>query len=292
MKRNKAMRIAIVLLALVLVSTMGMVGTLARYAETLDAVESNVVRAGLWRIGGTANVSLGAALRTYNDSANVDPLKASQYTPDGDRKMIVPGTLIKADQPFTIQNFSEVAVDLAITGLTLEGATAAFLAQLEFAIAAAGPYAGPGLTLAEINTWLTNNSAAILGAAATTTLAPKVGVTAPITPNLFIRWAFDDDSEVNADRTPTNVLDGSLIDTPIGKAQAAALLGPNVTPLAPCPDWDGDTCTASHAECNLGGRQASLGNNWQAGSPAIQSPNEFKISLTLTAQQVLPTAAP
>jgi hypothetical protein len=124
MKRNKALRIAAILMALVLVSTMGMVGTLARYTTDFD-IESRTVRAGLFRVTGPADLTTAVSFTRLqgdgDDDENVLAYGAGTSNLGGStgEDILVPGSIVRVDGPIEIRNLSEVAVRISLDSLAL-----------------------------------------------------------------------------------------------------------------------------------------------------------------------------
>jgi len=126
MKKNKALRIAAALLVVVMLTTCGMTGALAKYVDTVE-VGSTTVRAGLWRIGGP-----GASTHTFETfllegDATADTDTETHATPyvttyptatnDG---IVVPGSIIKV-KAIEVTNYSEVDVALSFGSITVTG---------------------------------------------------------------------------------------------------------------------------------------------------------------------------
>jgi len=233
MKRNKVLRIAIVLLALVLVSTLGMTGTLARYVAEFDGA-SATVRAGLFRVtvDDTTPAALSPVLYRFNDDGTVAPTLAASSNGDN---IIVPGTLFKADSAFTVYNDSEVAVDI---GLALPANPETFLsgftttagaAALQFSFNEGGAWH----TIAELGA---APGGFDLGAALLPTpivLAP--GASDDLDISVWVRWVFSVNAAADED-----------IDTVIGLRAADAILGipavcvcEGLAPEAPCENAAG-----------------------------------------------------
>jgi len=102
MKRNKFLRIATVLMALVLVSSLGMVGTLARYVTALEGITSTVVRAGAFDV----SIDIDELDWEYEEE---DHIKIT----DGDF-IIVPGAVITISGAINIVNDSEVCIQVGV----------------------------------------------------------------------------------------------------------------------------------------------------------------------------------
>ena len=125
MKRNKTLRIATILLALVLVSAIGMAGTLARYIADFDGA-SVAVRAGRFNVEVDDDLSdafTWGALLVYDGSND------NEFAESGD-DIIVPGSQLRADGAITVFNDSEVAVRVTIIDIEIES----FISFLEFSI--------------------------------------------------------------------------------------------------------------------------------------------------------------
>ena len=129
MKRNITLRIATFFLALVLISTIGMTGTLARYAQTFDGTPASV-RAGKFDVvvGGTVGIPL--SLEEYGGGEEVHAAAASDATI---KTIIVPGSQLVPTAGaggITITNNSEVTVDIELDSVELTNA----IAPLEFSV--------------------------------------------------------------------------------------------------------------------------------------------------------------
>ena len=135
MKKNKAIRIAIALLVVAVLTTCGMTGSLAKYVDEFKA-EGLVVRAGLFDVRAepkvelegelwcySADGSLTAALATegnalkYADTGSL-PASGSPPVKTTAANIIVPGSLIKV-KGFEIINYSEVDVTVALKELKI-----------------------------------------------------------------------------------------------------------------------------------------------------------------------------
>jgi hypothetical protein len=262
MKRNKSLRIACILMALVLATTLGLVGTLARYVDTIDGV-SATVRAGLFRVtaeSGTDEFTFGAQLYVQGEWVDCDCGEAGcedevfVATNDGDLfevdellaqrddalvdddadGIIVPGTVIGTDGYIAVINESEVAVYIE---LDLE-------AMLEDDFIDAGPFADflyfsfrdedgdmmPWLTVTDFIDLLETDADAreaivVINDGDDAFIPALAGVADPaeVTLNLYARWVFGDAPDYNEDQ-----------DSPLGIDAACVLLG----------DCDHDNCNA------------------------------------------------
>lgn len=248
MKKNKFLRTAAVLLALVLVSTIGMTGALAKYITDFTAT-STTVRAGLfWVTGpGTTDAIIGADL--YEGDMSAGENEAMAYS-GSSLDIIVPGSIMKAC-PFTVTNWSEVDVEIAIDSLTC----AAGAIPLKFSVGELVADPGPDVPA----NWVWEDDitdldlADILGAsgllkskpAAVAAALPTNEIT--VTPNLYILWPFGQDVAAVIDTDMVTVLTPAVTDktdgldkqqsandndadTVIGTDQAKALLDP-IPPL-------------------------------------------------------------
>jgi len=185
MKRNKFLRIAAVLMALALVTTLGVTSTLARYVATFEDQGGHVVRAGLFDVEATVGdvIAIGTPAGGW-ESTNGDVI-------------IVPGLQIDVEVEIIIDNYSEVDVTIEFENFEIE--VDAFAgAELEFS--------NDGGT-----TWVTDTSAWELADIAVT--LPTAGFAALSTGSVIdlefsIRWNSD-----GADETT-----GGLVDTDIGLA--------------------------------------------------------------------------
>lgn len=202
MKKNKVLRIACILMVLALVSTCGMVGTLAKYT-TSGTGDSDVARAGLFRV--TIGSDFGTSVALSSAGFTV-PVTATLYEEDGTTEedhaaagnadnIIVPGTVLEVPG-INIYNPSEV--DVKITA-ALNTSAAAYTMPLEFSLSATGDWG----TLADLNT-------ALAGASATT-LAALDTTGAEAVPTIYVRWVFGDSAN-------------NALDTGIGEYVAGKLL--------------------------------------------------------------------
>jgi hypothetical protein len=118
MKRNKTLRIATILLALVLVSTLAMVGTLARYVTTVEDLETGRVRAGLFRVvAGDDEIPIAMATNLFDGDFTAEE-HVAQYT-ESTLDIIVPGTIVEATAVVSVANYSEVDVRLEVAGIDI-----------------------------------------------------------------------------------------------------------------------------------------------------------------------------
>lgn len=189
MKRNHSIRIAIVLLAVVLVSTLGMAGTLSRYVSDIGSAAATV-RAGIWDVADLGNDIEATAVFVLAGSGAV-------VARDGD-DIIVPGSTVTfTPGDLLITNNSEVAADIILTGATL-AVPAGFAARLTFT------YGGTTYTsLDELNTALASAAdtplATILAGGNTTLNASNLSIA--------VNWPFN-----------AGGADGNALDTAIGAA--------------------------------------------------------------------------
>jgi len=126
MKRNKFQRAAAIILALVLVTTIGMTGTLAKYVSSFDG-DTKTVRAGLFYVvGNTATLTFDM----WEGDGSDEETNVASYGDDllpnpSPIDIIVPGMMLKARAAessggaddvsrATIYNYSEVDVKVAI----------------------------------------------------------------------------------------------------------------------------------------------------------------------------------
>ena len=112
MKRNKALRIAAILLSLVLISTCAMTGTLAKYATKFENLGSDVIRAGIFKVTGPADATEIELTATLLDGDMGAEDEAESY--GGDLGIIVPGSVVQLSAEFKVVNLSEVTVEIAI----------------------------------------------------------------------------------------------------------------------------------------------------------------------------------
>jgi len=116
-RKRSTLRIAAILLALVMVSAIGLAGTLARYTAEFEGA-SATVRAGVFRVTPGAfstAFTLGAANAIFNaDGTTANP---NVVATGG---IIVPGSVIRSSAgTFTVNNQSEVAVNVFMAGVEL-----------------------------------------------------------------------------------------------------------------------------------------------------------------------------
>jgi len=117
MKRNKALRIAAILLTLVLITTCGMVGTLAKYVDTFPGA-SKLVRAGLFHVvGDMTNLTFDI----FEGDGSGAEGNASAYANTGIDDILVPGMRLQAatGSSATIYNYSEVDVYVEVVGFSV-----------------------------------------------------------------------------------------------------------------------------------------------------------------------------
>jgi len=129
LKRNTPLRIAAVLLALVLITTIGMTGTLAKYVKPFEGIGGTVARAGMFFVACPQDSIVASGTLREGDDSGIET-HAKKYTatdPLLDLELIVPGSLLKLQSDFDIVNYSEVDVEIAITDLILTSFTPALL---------------------------------------------------------------------------------------------------------------------------------------------------------------------
>ena len=222
MKRNKTLRIAIVLLALVLVSAIGMAGTLARYVATLDS-ETVAVRAAFWNID-TDNLVFddtltlvaadGAIAARDWDEGGVD-ISAEDI-------IIAPGTELLLNVSFDIVNNSEVPAEIYVRNITPVGTAHA---QIEFRLADVET-ATPGEYEAAWGTfdaWLAEVTPAVGDVVVLDTIAAGATLTG-FDFEIEARWGFDVNAGFNTTATTAGSTAADMFGFTIqfGARQAAA----------------------------------------------------------------------
>jgi len=267
MKRNKFLRTAAVILALVLITTCGMVGTLAKYVESFNSA-TKTVRAGLFYVvGDTTNLTF----TEFEGSGSGTDAQIKAY--DGDA-ILVPGmvlapTTIPASKA-SITNYSEVSVRVAVTGVTIGGAKA----WDGLLIKVPGLNSGNWMTLADFNLLTDAEKTAALTVATPVLAAyPDSSTSATdVTPNFQLLWPYsrdDADAVGYKDSGPTEIdwttvksndeyVTGNTdeVDTAIGLQQTVDLFDVD-DPGAACDKAclttiDPDTCT--EPDCSLHGK--------------------------------------
>lgn len=210
MKRNKTLRIAIVLLALVMVSTIGMASTLARYVDTINGT-AVVVRAGIWDVDLDEDFEFEAAMSITAAADRVGGA-ATGVAARNDDIIIVPGTTISFGAPeagLIVENNSEVPADIVFAGatVTVVGFTGVLDTALQFRIDD-----GAWGTLAQANTALETLAANAADSIIDTVAADSTAtVSAADFPVIQARWAFEIDGAQNT------------ADTAVGSGQPLAL---------------------------------------------------------------------
>jgi hypothetical protein len=182
MKRNKSLRIAAILLALVMVSVIGMAGTLARYTATFADVSSTTIRAGIFRVEANA------------DSAEFE-LEAFLGGVEGidGEIVIVPGSTIKLTGDILIDNLSEVDVEIVPTAtIVVTGFDVAGGSELQFS------NDGIDFTLTS-----TQAAAGLFDAG---DLNVAAGDDETLVPNLYIRWPVAGNNTAAGTANATHVL--------------------------------------------------------------------------------------
>jgi len=263
MKRNKSLRIACILMALVLATTLGLVGTLARYVDTIEGVTATV-RAGLFRVTSDNEIgefTFGGTL-FVDDSEDYDEIVdeelAVRIDEDDDRLVeddeadgiIVPGTVIGTAGYIAVVNDSEVAVYVELCIVTLlddefflfGDEDSLFEDFLELSFRDEDGEMMPWLSVEDFIDLLEDDedarAAIVLVDGDVEGFIPALaGAAAPaqVTLNLYARWAFGEYDDVDGWD-----VDIDERDTELGLDAACFLLGCN------CVDEDGepDPCEA------------------------------------------------
>ena len=215
MKKNKALRIAVALLVVVLVTTCGMTGALAKYVDAFT-IDSSTVRAGLFKVTGPASTYTTFEVAIYDGDLGPEAEALGYtglYSGSNNDEIIVPGSAVKVNG-FKVVNLSEVDVTVSVTGLTVTNA----LSGVE----------GDVTLWYKVGTGAWQNTpptaGQLVGATADLDSFPKAagGGTNELTLNdFYILWPFE-----ATGGGKDNLASGStdINDTDIGKTQAAALL--------------------------------------------------------------------
>ena len=234
MKKNKVLRTAAILLALVLLTTCGMTGALAKYVETFTAVGGNV-RAGLWKVDapGAATIGLQATLYEGNTTGPTALVAEDQSGVAGAKKytgsldIIVPGTIVKVSG-LKIVNYSEVDVQIALTGVTvaLTGNSSNVGASIPayYSVGSTDPWSWSS-TVPALTSLLPSGTGVL------SSFPAKSGSNNEIQlKDFYILWPFENAGTPvgNAGQLSSNT---DIEDTDIGKDQAIALLD-GTTPFA------------------------------------------------------------
>ena len=207
MKRNKPLRIAAIFLALVLISTCAMTGTLAKYITTFTP-NGATVRAGIFKVDGVN--ATGTNYELLEIGLGVED-EAAQYAGDkATTGMIVPGSIVKL-LGSSITNYSEVDVVLTIDSIVTTGTSSQMLAKILWS--ANGTSGWKALTAVTIND--------LTGVAAGTDVLLKAapngsGNVATFAPS-YLKWDF----------TASDTVADESGDTAMGLAQAGVLLDSN-----------------------------------------------------------------
>ena len=192
MKRNKILRTAAIILALVLISTCGMVGTLAKYVKEFKDIGADVVRAGYFEViagdGTTIDFTWDKlSLTVYDGNPHAVAWNGEP--------IIVPGYQLELDGTFPIVNLSEVdvTVEAVANSLVITGFLPDYL-----------------LYSANGTTWNTDPAVIAAGTLILPSAAiPACGGTDDVQFKLFVRWPFEDSS---------NLAPQDALDTGIGEA--------------------------------------------------------------------------
>jgi len=204
MKRNKILRTAAILLALVLISTIAMTGTLAKYVATLDGA-SATVRAGLFKV----TVEPGEeteALLTFAGAAIVND-SVLAYDDDA---IIVPGTQFRAGGAFEIVNDSEVAVlvDVVPAATTWEALIDLQVGFEDIPLEFSFDEGVSWDTVADLVLALAGGNPSDLFAGANLSVVIPPQDSAPLAINVWVKWAYSVDAAQD------------IADTAVGLAQA------------------------------------------------------------------------
>jgi len=321
MKRNKFLRTAAVLLALVLVTTCGMVGTLAKYVESFNSA-TKTVRAGLFYVvGDTTDLTF----TEFEGSGSGADAQIKAYNDDA---ILVPGmVLAPTTSPVSkavITNYSEVSVKVAVTGVTIGGVKAWDGLLIKVPTLNSGNWMTLGafnaLSAAEKTEALTVTTPVLAA------YADSAASTTNVTPNFQILWPYsrDDATAVGYKDGATEIDWGSVtshdnyktgntdsVDTAIGLQQTVDLFDVDAAEV-PCnkaclTTKDPATCTEGdcvlhekgleNAPCNGTNYTSHLGTcaykpttyklpvsgvDWTVGGTT----NELSISFTIQAVQV------
>ncbi|MCL2530794.1 MAG: hypothetical protein FWE40_01390 [Oscillospiraceae bacterium] len=200
MKRNKTLRIAIVLLALVMVSTIGMATTLARFVDEAIVGTAAVVRAGIWNVDADgATFTVGATTPTV--LAPSTQMAHSSIQARNADDIIVPGSIVSFT-PDTVEivNNSEVAAEIRVTAISVAVTGFVGVDNLQFRLGTAGTWG----TLAALETAIENfidgtTNTSVINAVTTADLP------AAALPVIYVGWIFhtsagqdDADTDVGA----------------------------------------------------------------------------------------------
>jgi len=241
MKKNKALRTAIALLIIVVVSTCGMTGALAKYITGFEG-EASIARAGLFLVkidqdGEKIKFKADPTVTLYEEIATIGTL-----TPEGNATkyagssldIIVPGSILRLTAQFDVVNYSEVDVYVSVDPdnafeVALGGLAAGVPSKdLKFCYEDDTTANTPGILLT--TNWLEANDADLAKCIVPDTADPSnditgkffiekgtatTGKTRTFTMTLWVVWPFSGTDEV------TNPVEK---DTEIGLAQAAKLL--------------------------------------------------------------------
>ncbi|MCL2445521.1 MAG: hypothetical protein FWD06_01975 [Oscillospiraceae bacterium] len=213
MKRNKTIRIAIVLLALVMVSTIGMATTLARYVDTLDGT-AITVRAGRWNVVTTPGFAFAATMT----HSNHDGTAAGTIQSHNTEVIIVPGTQVAFSAPTTglnVDNNSEVPVDVALASINVPAPAGFAGIPLEFRLvtndaATTTAWDTHAQLLLDITAFLAVPANTVLTTTPIAANTTNVNVPAANFPSVEVRWAFH--------QTPAQ----DVLDTAVGATQFTA----------------------------------------------------------------------
>lgn len=281
MKRNKALRIAAIALVMVLITTCGMVGTLAKYTLTSPASSASV-RAGIFKvligtkdIGETFTINLGTKLYDggfTNAEAFADAKSYNNAGSDNNtgNDIIVPGTMIALDG-LTITNLSEVGVKISVDMSSL--LSSPFVDSLRIGTDASNK--ASFMKFSDFATAVTAGTVSLFGTAPNADiLAPQTG-TATLS-GLYIWWPYDKVASSGVDDTDDTITDSDDgADTTVGKNEALIhdnFVGPNTL------DPDGDGTTDMLPE---------VGHGFTNPKPDMnKAVDKITVSLSITATQV------
>ena len=189
MKKNKLSRLAILVLALAIVSMMLVAGTYAKYTSAIEGTATGTVAKWAWTIGtdtitSGADVTNGFTLNLFDTVLDSDGTSETDVDETGSTKLIAPGT--KGQFQISLTNDSEVNAQYAIA---LQETSNTSNIPIE--------YSTNG------STWVT--AANLSGVSAT---AINMGSSANLT--LYWRWAFTGAQSTNFTSTQTDPSDTTL----------------------------------------------------------------------------------
>jgi len=217
MKRNKFLRTAAILLALAFVMSIGTVSTLARYVKLFEQDPSQLVRAGVF------NVSAVAGPVSVAEAYALEGTGGLHYASSNSDAIIVPGLGIKASGTVTINNLSEVDVEV---GLADTAEITAFDGVDLFLYYDNAGAKGDPIDLTDIDLGL------LLGGVSADTLTIAAGGSLTPTLTVWVEWEEDgcelgDDVDDSADTkfAPETVGDADWITITLDLAAAQILPG-------------------------------------------------------------------